>query len=78
MAVPRFHLRTLVVAIAIVAFLLAVGMLTLENARLQRVAAIERQRAMAAEARERATFEYARRSLLDLAGTTLPPPPKPK
>jgi hypothetical protein len=73
MAVLRFRLKTLIVAIAFLALLLAVGLLSVENAKLRRFAALERQRALAEEARARAQAEQTRRVLLDLLGTTPPP-----
>lgn len=78
MAVPRFRLRSLIVAIAFLALLLAVGLLSVENAKLRRIAVIERERAAAAEARSLATFEFARRSVLDMTGTVLRPPHRSK
>jgi hypothetical protein len=66
MAVPRYRLRTLAVAILILALLMAIGLLSIQNERLRRQALAlreqalaERDYAVAAEARAKAMLESA-------------------
>jgi hypothetical protein len=59
MPAPRFRLRSLVLLIVFFAMVLAIVTLTLENHRLQRIAAVERQVSEAALLRARADLQLA-------------------
>jgi uncharacterized membrane protein YcjF (UPF0283 family) len=79
---PRFRIKSLLLLIAVFALTLAVGLLSVENARLRQLLARAHQRTALAEAQARSNWDKARQAvdlmLTEVARDAEKPPSPPQ